>query len=200
MVNVQRARRIAGLAVGAGKTIFRGGSAYGSMRTRLKTARRPQAPPAAGVAAGAAAGATGAFFLDPQSGKRRRHVARDRAMALLRRGAAESKRKARYASGVAKGAAHEATGHGDGASELPDPDLANKVRSEIFRDADAPKGDVNVNAESGIVYLRGEVKSPEEVNRLAEQARGISGVRDVVNLLHTPGQPAPTKETAQAGR
>ena len=198
---IQRARRIGGIAVGATKALFRTGKAWGAARTRAATARRrgPTVSTRAAVAAGAVGGAAGAYFLDPQEGKRRRHVAFDRIAALLRRGKAESERKARYAAGVAKGAAYEAAGAGNGSEWLPDPELANKVRSEIFRGEDAPKGDVNVNAENGIVYLRGEVKSPEDVSRLAEQARGIAGVRDVVNLLHQPGQEAPTKETASAG-
>jgi osmotically-inducible protein OsmY len=199
---IQRARRIGGLAIGAAKRIFRTGQAWGAARMRVATARRPAPTVSIGaaMAAGVAGGAAGAYFLDPQEGKRRRHVAFDRIAALLRRGKAEGERHARYAAGVARGAAYEAAGAGNGTESLPDPDLANKVRTEIFRGEDAPKGDVNVNAENGIVYLRGEVKSPDEVNRLGEQARGISGVRDVVNLLHTPGQPAPTKETAPAGR
>ncbi len=39
------------------------------------------------VGAAGAAGLAAGYFLDPDSGKRRRHVARDRALALLRRGA-----------------------------------------------------------------------------------------------------------------
>jgi osmotically-inducible protein OsmY len=194
---IQRARRIGGVAIGTVKAIFRTGRTWGVARTRVATARRP-APTisnGAAVAAGVAAGAAGAYFLDPQNGKRRRHVAFDRLMGLLRRGAAEGERQARYAAGVAKGAAFEAAGAGDGAESLPDPDLANKVRSEIFRAADAPKGDVNVNAENGVVYLRGEVPSAGDAERLAREAREIRGVRKVVSLLHLPGEPAPTKET-----
>jgi osmotically-inducible protein OsmY len=198
---IQRARRIGGFAIGAVKAIFRTGRAWGSTRTRISTARRPTPTVSTGaaVAAGVAGGAAGAYFLDPQEGKRRRHVAFDRIAALVRRGKAESERKARYAAGQARGAAYEAAGAGNGSESLPDPDLANKVRSQIFRGEETPKGDINVNAENGIVYLRGEVKSADDVNRLGEQARGITGVRDVVNLLHVPGEPAPTKETAQAG-
>jgi osmotically-inducible protein OsmY len=121
-------------------------------------------------------------------------VAMDRAKALLRRGAAEGERKARYAAGVAKGAASEAAGAGEGSTELPDPELANKVRTEIFREKDAPKGDVSVNAENGVVYLRGEVESPEVIESLGAKASAVAGVREVVNLLHLPGQPAPAKE------
>jgi osmotically-inducible protein OsmY len=159
----------------------------------VKTARRPALgpPPASGVLAGAAAGAAGAYFLDPQNGKRRRHVAFDRAMALLRRGAAEGERKARYTAGVAKGAAREAAGAGEGAEALPDPELANKVRTEIFRGADAPKGDVVVNVQDGVVQLRGEVERPELIETLIEQTRKVQGVKDVESLLHTPGTPAP---------
>ena len=199
---IQQARRIGGIAIGAVKTIFRTGRAWGSTRARVAVARRPAVtvPSGATIGVAVAGGAAGAYFLDPQNGKRRRHVALDRAKALLRRSAAEGERKARYAAGVAKGAAYEAAGAGDGAESLPDPDLANKVRTEIFRAADAPKGDVNVNVESGTVYLRGEVGSSEDAERLATQARQITGVREVVNLLHLPGEPAPTKETVGAGR
>jgi BON domain len=194
---VQRARRIGGIAIGTVKTVFRTGRTWGVARTRVATARRP-APTVStwvALAAGAAGGAAAAYFLDPQNGKRRRHMAFDRLKSLVRRGAAESERKARYAAGVAKGAAYEAAGAGDGAESLPDPDLANKVRTEIFRGEDAAKGDVNVNAENGVVYLRGEVTARDDAERLATQARQIKGVREVVSLLHLPGEPAPTEET-----
>jgi osmotically-inducible protein OsmY len=188
------------IAAGAVKGIFRTGRAWGSTRTRIASARRPASTVSSGaaLAAGVAGGAAGAYFLDPQNGRRRRHVAFDRAKALLRRGAAESERRARYTAGTAKGAAYEAAGAGDGAESLPDPDLANKVRTEIFRDADAPKGDVSVNAENGTIYLRGEVGSAEQIERLGAEAREVNGVREVVSLLHLPGEPAPTKETAAA--
>src|SRR2546430_7962803 len=56
------------------------------------------------VAAGAA-GAMATFFLDPQSGKRRRHVAVDRVAALMRHRAADADRRARYGAIRAKGMA-----------------------------------------------------------------------------------------------
>jgi osmotically-inducible protein OsmY len=197
---VQRIRRISGIAIGTVKAIFRTGRAWGTARTRVATARRPAPTVSTGAAAaaGVAGGAAGAYFLDPQQGKRRRHVAFDRLRALLRRGKAEGERKARYAAGVAKGAAAEASGAGDGADSLPDADLANKVRSEIFRDKDAPKGDVIVNAENGVIYLRGEVDSAEEREHLEASAGEIKGVKDIVNLLHLPGEEAPTKEAVAA--
>jgi osmotically-inducible protein OsmY len=69
--------------------------------------------------------------------------------------------------------------------------LARKVESEIFRDADVSKGQINVNAEEGKVVLRGEVESPQLIEGLVSKARKVQGVQDVENLLHTPGQAAP---------
>lgn len=73
-----------------------------------------------------------------------------------------------------------------GSREYDDVTLARKVESEIFRDADSPKGKVSVNAENGVVHLRGEVKNPEQMKALETATRKVDGVKDVNNLLHTP--------------
>jgi BON domain len=54
----------------------------------------------------------------------------------------------------------------------------------------APKGKVDVNVANGVVELRGEVDDGT-AERLVTAARNVDGVRDVVNLLHPPGTPAP---------
>jgi osmotically-inducible protein OsmY len=137
----------------------------------------------------AAAGAAAAWFLDPDNGTRRRHVVRDKAFKYARRGTREAVRKADYAAGVVKGAAHEATpSRSDAGERLNDPALARKVESEIFRSADAPKGQVSVNVEDGVVYLRGQVDQPEVIEELVEQTRQVDGVQGVKNLLQTPAR------------
>jgi osmotically-inducible protein OsmY len=141
---------------------------------------------------GAATGAAAEYFLDPAQGRRRRHVARDRSLALLRRGGREAVRRADYTAGIVKGAAHEATPSRGGEPELDDVTLARKVESEIFRGADVPKGAVSVNAENGVAFLRGQVPDQEWVERLGEAARDVDGVKAVKNLLHPPGTPAPS--------
>jgi osmotically-inducible protein OsmY len=141
-----------------------------------------------------AASAAAAYFLDPQNGKRRRHIARDKAFSYVRQGGQEVARKADYAAGVAKGAAYEAaptTGSGDAAERLNDPALARKVESEIFRAADVPKGDVVVNVEDGVVYLRGQVPDEGMIERLVTEAGEVDGVQRVESLLHAAGSPAP---------
>jgi osmotically-inducible protein OsmY len=76
----------------------------------------------------------------------------------------------------------------------PQPDdvtLAHMVESELFRDEQVPKGQINVNAENGKIYLRGEVGEQEMIRDLEDRARSVHGVEDVENLLHLPGAEAP---------
>jgi osmotically-inducible protein OsmY len=145
---------------------------------------------------GAAAGAAAAWFLDPNEGARRRNVTRDKAMSYARKGASEVEGRAQSAAEAAKGAAVQAapgTGRPDAGERLNDEGLKAKVESEIFRDADVPKGDISVNVEHGVVYLRGEVGDPSAITKLAQATEQVEGVRGVENLLHGPGEPAPTK-------
>jgi osmotically-inducible protein OsmY len=94
-----------------------------------------------------------------------------------------------------KGAAQNVTpGAGKAPAEerLNDPALAQKVASEVFRDAELPKDKISLNAEYGVVYLRGEVPSKEVMDELTARARAVEGVRAVENLTHLPGEPART--------
>jgi osmotically-inducible protein OsmY len=142
---------------------------------------------------GAAAGAAAAHFLDPQSGRRRRHQMRDQAVSKVRSGAGEAVTTASYAAGKAKGAVATATPSGTRVEEADDVTLARKVESEIFRAPDAPKGDVSVDVQSGVVHLRGTADD-NWIARLADDAGKVDGVKGVRNLLHRPGTPAPAAE------
>jgi len=146
--------------------------------------------------------ALGAYFLDPKNGKHRRSVASGKAGKAVRRGKSATGSKARYAGGVATGAAHSVTpGGGRVAPEarLNDPSLARKVESEIFRDPAAPKGAVSISVENGVVFLRGELEDSSQRERLAVEAGKVDGVREVQNLLHGPGEPAPSKSDGGPG-
>ena len=74
---------------------------------------------------------------------------------------------------------------------VDDVTLSHQVESELFRSNTDVKGRVSVNAAEGVVQLRGEVDSPELIDGLVRQARSVRGVKDVENLLHTPGSQAP---------
>jgi osmotically-inducible protein OsmY len=134
------------------------------------------------------------WFLDPRGGARRRNVTRDRALAFFRRGGRRTERAARAVKADAYGMAQKLTHRQEEPKEFDDVTLAHKVESEIFRGADVPKGQINVNAEEGVVYLRGEIPTSDLIDDLVEKTRQVQGVRKVENLLHLPNTPAPTHE------
>jgi osmotically-inducible protein OsmY len=137
-----------------------------------------------------AIGAALAYFFDPDNGRRRRKIAADKAGKLVRKTGQQAQGAAAQAHGLKEKATHLSE------QEKPQPDdvtLARKVESEIFRDADVPKGQINVNVEDGVVYLRGELEQPDLIDDLEAQARKVQGVLGVENLLHAPGREAPAK-------
>jgi osmotically-inducible protein OsmY len=161
--------------------------------------------------AGAATGAAAAYFLDPQGGADRRTMARettttvkDKTAAVKGKtmsatnGAGGAAERAKAAAGKARGAVQGVAKRVPGVGGTPDDvTLARKVETEIFRPADAPKGGISVNAENGVVFLRGEVEDQSWIDRLGSEAQQVDGVKEVRNLLHLPGTPAPTAPAAQ---
>ena len=143
-----------------------------------------RALPLAAVGAGIAA--LGGLFALLRNRNRR-----EKAASVARGAAGSVGTTAQQTFQSAKGAAHEASGpirHSD--REYDNTTLARKVESEVLGGEDAPKGSVVVNARDGVVELRGEVKRPEEVTALGAAAAKVAGVKDVNNLLHTPGSEA----------
>jgi osmotically-inducible protein OsmY len=144
---------------------------------------------------GAAAGAAAAHFFDRDSGAKRRNQFRDKAVSKARTGKEQATTAATQAAGKAKGAAATATPSMPGSHRIEDVDdvtLARKVETEIFRDPDAPKGQVSVDVQDGVANLRGEVADEGWIAKLADEASKVDGIKGVNNLLHGPGTPAPT--------
>jgi BON domain len=146
---------------------------------------------AAGAASALAAGAALEFFFDPRGGKRRRHLVRDRTRAAFRRQARRVERQAHYEAGKIAGVAHAIKHREPAKAELDDVSLVRKVESELFRDRTIPKGLISINADRGIVVLRGQLEDAEQIQRIEREVRDVAGVRDVENLLHPPNVPAP---------
>ena len=143
---------------------------------------------------GAAAGAAAQYFLDAQAGRQRREAARRQSLGVAKQQASEAAHKLDQAAGQAKGAVASHLPGGSDARQherLGDVGLARKVESEIFREPGAPKGQVAVNVENGVVFLRGEVER-DWIDRLGSEAEKVGGVQAERNLLHAPGTPAPT--------
>jgi osmotically-inducible protein OsmY len=139
-------------------------------------------------------GAALSYFFDPENGRRRRAMASDRFAAFFRHRARRAEQLGRAVSSQAEGVVQKAKHLEEEPKPQPDDvTLARKVESELFRDPEVPKGQINVDAANGKVYLRGEVGQPELIRDLEQRTRNVQGVEDVENLLHLPGAESPTK-------
>jgi hypothetical protein len=145
---------------------------------------------AGAFAAGATAGGATVFFLDSVSGRRRRKTT-DRAAGSLRRGWRRAVRRGRKVRAASYGATMRLRHRTETPRELDDVTLARKVETELFRDPSVPKGQISINAQRGVVQLRGEVPDATMLSDLVARTRRIQGVRDVESLLHLHGVDAP---------
>lgn len=140
------------------------------------------------MAAALALGGCLMYFFDPEMGHRRRTMAMQRAGRLLRqsiRGLGRTGRKmGADLSGKRQALAHVRDAH----EPLDDATLAHKVESILFRDPRVPKGRINVNAENGVVFLRGELEHDGELREVERAVRHIEGVMEVRSLLHVTGR------------
>jgi osmotically-inducible protein OsmY len=139
-------------------------------------------------------GAVSAMLLDPARGRSRRAQLVDRGRAMLNRSGRRAERMARGVSANATALAARASAALAEPAELDDNSvtLAARVESELFRDPSIPKGALNINAENGIIVIRGELPDGEMRDRIESSVRRIPGVWEVHNLTHLPGEPAPT--------
>jgi uncharacterized membrane protein len=120
------------------------------------------------------------YLLDPNRGRRRRALIRDRMT--------HASRLTRDAAGATgRDVAHRATGavaRLRGGLRNPDADdriLAERVRSQIGRVVSHPRA-IEVNVAGGVIALRGAVLQ-SEVPQLLAAVRRVRGVGDVVNQL-----------------
>jgi hypothetical protein len=137
-------------------------------------------------------GAGLAYMFDPQSGKRRRHVLRDRSAALLRGLGRRSVRRAKYVAGHAEGVAAQAAGAvSRQAEDADDATVKDRILSQAFREAGVNTGDVAVDVADGIATLRGTLESADLVHDLVERVRAVPGVRTVTPRLTVSGAAQP---------
>ena len=132
---------------------------------------------------GAALGAGLMYFLDPDRGRRRRALVRDKARrltTLLERGTDKTKRDlANRGRGIAAGvAAHVPFRSEDTADDI----LEARVRSTLGRLVSHPHA-IDVRAHNGTITLSGDVLTAE-AHRLLGGVAGVAGVSHLENQLH----------------
>ncbi len=181
------------------RLLHRGDDVANETRRRARLAASGNSGPgwmgALGLSAlGAAAGAAAAMLLDPARGRARRARLADQSAAAVRRAGRQLERETRRVGAAVEGrvAAIRAAGDHDGEDPGNDATIADRVQSELFADPSVPKGDLNINVEHGIVVLRGEIPDDAMRRELVQRAERIEGVWSVHDLMHLPGETAPT--------
>lgn len=144
-------------------------------------------------------GAVLAYILDPDRGRTRRARAASRAAGMVRRplrkAADRAGDKSEFLQERAQGVMHEMR-HGDEPPADLDQTLAHKVESEVLGREEFRKHVINVNAVDGVVTLRGQIDSKDEIEDIKKAVSKVAGVKEVRSFLHTPGTPAPNKAEA----
>jgi BON domain len=126
------------------------------------------------------AGAGAAYFFDPETGKRRRHVARDRSLKALRHLQRGGVKKVKLVGGHARGiAAIGRRAVSRNAVAVDDETVAQRIRSDALRDLRLSTKDIDVRVEDGFATLRGSIATIDDADRLVSRVRKVPGVKDV---------------------
>jgi osmotically-inducible protein OsmY len=148
-------------------------------------------------------GALLAYFLDPTKGSQRRTSATEKVSGLTGRGGqTPSGTGGGHGWPAATSSVGGSTASGGKSSNVPDnpnPDdttLKDRVQSELFRDPQFSREEMNINVVDGIVELRGQLASKSMIDSVVKQTQAIPHVKGVHNYLHLAGTPAPNKAEA----
>lgn len=135
---------------------------------------------------GVALGAGLMYLLDPNSGRRRRAMARDQLVHTMHDLGDVVETGARDLGNRARGLIAE-TGARLRGEEVDDQVLTERVRSGIGRVVSHPHA-IDVEARDGVITLSGPVLR-HEVDRLLSEVRSVRGVRDVEQRLEIHDRP-----------
>ena len=141
--------------------------------------------------AGAGVGYLAAYLLDPERGRSRRTEIARRLGGIGLEANRMAQRTTVRATDKASGIKSRVLSR-TGSAETDDLTILDRVESEVFRDPAIPKGDINVMVVEGKAVLRGQVEEPQ-IGAIEAAVRKVVGVKEVENLLHVPGTPAPNK-------
>jgi osmotically-inducible protein OsmY len=152
-----------------------------------------------GLLVGAAAGALAMYYMDPNQGRRRRALVRDKMAhfknVMTRSVPERAGKRARFFGGVAKGVGHNAMElvRPENGRYEDDETLVARVRSEVLRHPRFKPGEIHLDAYEGCVTLRGQLDDPQDIRKLVSDTKHVEGVREVRSYLHLPDSPPPNK-------
>jgi BON domain len=142
---------------------------------------------------GGLVGALAAFFGDPDRGHARRREAVDRIGGFARHTSHRAERVVRGIRAKTTGWSRKVTHLRVASPSVDDSTLRDRVESELFRDPDVPKANINLDVAGGRVTLRGQVRWPEQIREITSRVARMPGVQNVQSFLHLEGTEAPNK-------
>jgi osmotically-inducible protein OsmY len=146
---------------------------------------------------GGIVGALLLYFLDPQGGNRRRNLLVDKAGSLTGTATKSAGGLAQDVTNRAQGLVTEKIPHKHDNTNPDNNTLQDRVESELFRDPTLGRDKIVINViEDGIVQIRGQLASQAEIQSVVARVKAIRDVKGVESFMHTPGTPAPNKESA----
>jgi len=149
------------------------------------------------IVTGAVAGAVAVYFLDPQRGRARRAQFVEWSSARVRRGWHAVNQLGMRTGANAAALPHRMVSLRTSPRPVDDLTLRDRVESEVFRNPDLPKGQINFDVESAVVTIRGQVDNAFQIANVEKAVLKVPGVTGVENLLHVNGTPAPNKRQAR---
>lgn len=135
-----------------------------------------------------AAGAAAMYLLDPETGRRRRALVRERGTGTARDLQDSARRAGRDAANRLRGRIAETKSHMAG-EPVDDETLHDRIRAKIGHLVDRPSA-IEVQVEGGHVVLSGTAPE-DEAAALSRYVAGMQGVEDVENRLSPQSQSQP---------
>jgi BON domain len=125
-------------------------------------------------------GAGTAYLFDPRLGRSRRRQLVDRFLGVVRRGRRVGTAKVKFVGGHLRGLLAVLRRFVTRPQvAVDDGTVAQRVRSDAFRDVGVSAREVDVEVEQGFVRLRGTILSTSLSEKLVERVRRTPGVREV---------------------
>lgn len=151
-----------------------------------------------GLLAAAAGAAATMYYFDPDMGRRRRAMLRQRLVGVSNDAQGALAGRAKYAAGKIDGllATHSLGGE-TRTQPQSDAQLRDRVRSRLGRLVSHPGG-IEVQVEDGAVRLSGNVLSGE-LDGLLTQVRDMAGVKRVINGMTSHDNPHAMVQPGAAG-
>ncbi len=193
-------RALSELGTGAGKAARElAVSAEDAVDTQTRKPERNKrgGPSPISVISGAVAGAIAVYFLDPERGRARRDQFITWSGTQLRRARAQVDQLRRRTGANVAPFPQRTVSLRSGPRPVEDHALRDRVESEVFGNPELPKAQVNIEVESAVVTIRGEVDNAFLVATIEKAVLAVPGVSGVENLLQVIGSPAPMRQSRE---